>query len=155
MRKQVTSSINRLLSKSIKKQLMKIAKKHEKGVTRKKKKKKKKSRTFMKHNVSNKGREGIDFKTFHIDLTKPSSCMPKRKCKSHRMNIPKRRNGCKSHRMNIPKRRNGCKSHRMSIPKRRNGCKSNGRKSNKGKIMMKHMKIPKKCNESIVHFLNL
>jgi hypothetical protein len=141
MRKQVTSSINRLLSKSIKKQLMKIAKKHEKGVTRKKKKKKKKSRTFMKHNVSNKGREGIDFKTFHIDLTKPSSCMPKRKCKSHRMNIPKRRNGCKSHRMNIPKRRNGCKS--------------NGRKSNKGKIMMKHMKIPKKCNESIVHFLNL
>jgi hypothetical protein len=141
MGKQVTSSIKRLLSKSIKKQLMKIAKKHEKGVTRKKKKKKKKSRTFMKHNVSNKGREGIDFKTFHIDLTKPSSCMPKRKCKSHRMNIPKRRNGCKSHRMNIPKRRNGCKS--------------NGRKSNKGKIMMKHMKIPKKCNESIVHFLNL
>jgi len=127
MGKQVTSSIKRLLSKSIKKQLMKIAKKHEKGVTRKKKKKKKKSRTFMKHNVSNKGREGIDFKTFHIDLTKPSSCMPKRKCKSHR----------------------------MSIPKRRNGCKSNGRKSNKGKIMMKHMKIPKKCNESIVHFLNL
>ena len=142
MGKQVTSSIKRLLSKSIKKQLMKIAKKHEKGVTRKKKKKKKKSRTFMKHNVSNKGREGIDFKTFHIDLTKPSSCIPKRKCKSHRMNIPKRRNGCKSH--------------RMSIPKRRNGCKSNGHKSNKGKIMMNYMKRPnKKCNESFVHFLNL
>ena len=132
MGKQVSSSIKRLLSKSIsksmKKQLMKIAKKHEKGVTRKKKKKKKKSRTFMKHNVSNKGREGIDFKTFHIDLTKPSSCIPKRKCKSHR----------------------------MSIPKRRNGCKSNGHKSNKGKIMMNYMKRPnKKCNESFVHFLNL
>jgi len=128
MGKQVSSSIKRLLSKSMsksmKKQLMKIAKKHEKGVTRKKKKKK--SRTFMKHNVSNKGREGIDFKTFHIDLTKPSSCIPKRK------------------------------SHRMSIPKRRNGCKSNGHKSNKGKIMMNYMKRPnKKCNESFVHFLNL
>jgi hypothetical protein len=140
MGKQVSSSIKRLLSKSMsksmKKQLMKIAKKHEKGVTRKKKKKKKKTRTFMKHNVSREGREGregIDFKTFHIDLTKPSSCIPKRKCKSHRMSIPKRRNGCKS-----------------------NGHKSNGHKSNKGKIMMNYMKRPnKKCNESFVHFLNL
>jgi len=79
----------------------------------------------MKRSVSNKGRrgrEGIDFKTFHIDPTKPSSCMTKRKCKSHRMNIPKRRNGCTS---------------------------------NKDKIMMNHIKTPKKCNESFVHFLHL
>jgi hypothetical protein len=154
MWKQVTSSINRLLSKSTKKtkktkttkkQLMKIAKEHDKGETKKKKKKKKKkkeqerkhtneqkkkkkkkSRTYMKRSVSNKGiegKEGIDFKTFYIDPTKPSSCMTKRKCKSHRMNIPKRRNRCKS---------------------------------NKGKNMMNHMKTPtKKCNESFVHFLHL
>tara|TARA_Y100000389_G_scaffold203609_1_gene252668 strand:- start:3535 stop:3921 length:387 start_codon:yes stop_codon:yes gene_type:complete len=128
MGKELTSSIKRLLSKSMskttRKQLMKIAKQHDKSETKKKKKKKqkkqkKKSRTHMKRGVS---REGIDFKTFHIDFTKPSSCMTKRKCKSHRMNIPKRRNGCKS----------------------------------KGEIMMNHMKTPKKkCNESLVHFLNL
>ena len=139
MGKELTSSIKRLLSKSMsksmskttKKQLMKIAKQHDKSETKKnkkkkktKKKKKKKTRTHMKRGVS---REGIDFKTFYIDPTKPSSCMTKRKCKSHRMDIPKRRNGCKS-----------------------NGCKSNG------EIMMNHMKTPKKkCNESLVHFLNL
>ena len=143
MGKQVTSSIKRLLSKSMskttKKQLMKIAKKHDKDVSKKKKKKKekkktkkkkkkKKTRTYMKRSVSNTGRggrEGIDFKTFYIDPTKPSSCMTKRKCKSHRMNIPKRRNRCKS----------------------------------KGENMMNHMnhmKTPtKKCNESVVHFLHL
>ena len=116
MGKQLTSSIKRLLtksmSKSTKKQLMKIAKQHDKDETKKNKKKKqkknkkknkkKKTRTFMKRGVSREGREGIDYKTFHIDLTKPSSCTPKRKCKSHRMKTPK-----------------------------------------------------KKCNESLVHFLNL
>ena len=134
MWKQVTSSINRLLSKSTKKtkttkttkknkKKKKNKKEQERKKNKEKKKTKKKSRTYMKRSVSNKGREGIDFKTFYIDPTKPSSCMTKRKCKSHRMNIPKRRNRCKS---------------------------------NKGKNMMNHMKTPtKKCNESVVHFLHL
>ena len=91
-----------------------------------------------------KGRNGIDFKIFNIDPNKPSTCRPRiekvSKCKSHRMKLP-RRSKCKSHRMRLP-RRSKCKSHR-------------------GKFMinpmLKHMKIPKKkkCNESIVHFLNL
>jgi hypothetical protein len=108
MGKKLTSSIKRLLTKTMssatKKKLLKIAKEHDKKSAKKDKKKKKQTfyKSHKRKRKSTKGREGIDYKTFHIDLTKPSSCTPKRKCKSHRMKTPK-----------------------------------------------------KKCNESLVHFLNL
>jgi len=80
---------------------MKLAKKHDKGMVKKKKKKKKKKNPKKSKRKPRptpvKGREGVDFKTFDIDPNKPSTCRPrierestrKRKCKSHRMRIPK------------------------------------------------------------------
>ena len=108
----------------------KLKRKYKKTIKKKKKKKKKK---MKEERQSKKGKEGIDFKTFYIDPNKPSTCRSSiekvSKCKSHRMRIP-RRSKCKSHRGQF-----------MINP------------------MLKNMKLEtpkkKKCNKSIVHFINL
>tara|TARA_Y100000768_G_C23981317_1_gene685971 strand:+ start:2476 stop:2859 length:384 start_codon:yes stop_codon:yes gene_type:complete len=107
----------------------KLKRKYKKTIKKKKKKKKK----MKEKRQTKKGKEGIDFKTFYIDPNKPSTCRPRiekvSKCKSHRMRLP-RRSKCKSHRGQF-----------MINP------------------MLKHMKLKtpkkKKCNKSIVHFINL
>ena len=80
MGKKLTSSIKRLLTKTMssatKKKLLKIAKEHDKKSTKKDKKKKKQTfyKSHKRKRKSTKGREGIDFKTFYIDPNKPSTC---------------------------------------------------------------------------------
>jgi len=148
--------------------IIRTLRKHKKGTKHKfkkkkkqKKKQKKKKQTIRRQPIQ--GREGVDFKKFHIDPNKPSSCrsrtdkVKRSKCKSHgmRMGLPK---------MRIPKMIQS----RMRIPRMRVGrCKSRG--MNKGQFIInqminpmhkhKHMKIEtpkkKKCKKSFIHFINL
>ena len=153
MGKKLTPSIKKLLStsksisKSTRRKIMKLAKKHDKGAAKNKKKPKTK---MNKRGKKTKGREGLDFKTFHIDLNKPSTCMnqkKKRRCKSHRMpHAMSRGMACK----------NGM-AHKNSMPRRRHGNSMIESILNSISQPMhhRHNRTPKKCNKSFVHFLNL